>query len=295
MLSRLTLSALLCLLAAVLSNCALAAAEEPIDPDVLRKVRKLIKLTLSEDTAEREKGWNDIREMGNLVTPGLVELCKLPETTPAMTQSILIALGDSKDPRAAPALIELLKSPAAAVRKGAARSLGDCRCKEALPALDLISQNEKEDEDVRLFAAVAGAKLGGPNGLAVLNVLLKSPKAEVRSRAVFALGKHGGIKQVEAIEAALADTEDSVREDAIEALRLLKEKRAWAGLIKATKDENFRIRGNAMNALRELTGQKFDEPKEWQAWWEKHKDDPEAKAPAKKDPKEKKERLKESF
>src|SRR5205823_1603167 len=92
---------------------AAGESEEPIDPDVLRKVRKLVKGTLAEDTKEREKAWNDIREMGNLVTPGLVELCKLKETTPAMSQSILIALGDSKDPRAGPALADLLKSPEA--------------------------------------------------------------------------------------------------------------------------------------------------------------------------------------
>ena len=111
-------------------------AEEPLDPDVLRKVRKLIKGTLAEDAKEREKAWNDIKEMGNLVTPGLVELCKLKETTPAMSQSILIALGDSKDPRAGPALVELLKSPQPFVRKGAARAMGDCLYKAGLSQLE---------------------------------------------------------------------------------------------------------------------------------------------------------------
>ncbi len=265
--------------------------EEPIDPDVLRKVRKLIRNTISADVADREKAWNEIKEMGNLVTPGLVELCKQKETTPAMSQSILIALGDSKDPRAGPALVELLKSPQPFVRKNAARALGDCAFKAGLPLLGTVAGDTKEEEDVRLFAAVACAKMGEEKGLSVLNALLKSEKSEIRSRAVFALGKYGGIKQAEAIENALSDAEDSVREDAVEALRLLKEKRAWAGLIKATNDANFRIRSSAMDALRTLSNQKFDEPKAWQEWWEKHKDDPEEKP----SPKKKKEREKESF
>ena len=265
------------LIACLISFLApIAKSEEPIDPDVLRKVRKLVKGTIAEDQKEREKAWNEIKDMGNLVTPGLVELCKNKETTPAMAQSILIALGDSKDPRAGPALIDLLNSPQIAVRKGAARALGDCHYKAAVPQLEKLAANEKEDENVRLFAAVAGAKIGSDAAIQTLNGLLKSEKAEIRSRAVFALGKYGGIKQAGAIESALNDADDSVREDAVEALRLLKEKPAWAGLIKATNDANFRIRGNAMNALQELTKQKIDnDPKLWQEWWEKHKDDSE--------------------
>jgi len=283
---------ILCLATLLTAACSHAGeADEPLDPDVLRKIKKLVKGTLAEDTKEREKAWTDIREMGNLVTPGLLELTKQKETTPAMSQSILIALGDSKDPRAGPALLDLLKSPEAAVRKGAARALGDCRYKPASQPLDAVAKNEKENEDVRLFAAVAGAKLGSEASVGALMTLMKSEKSETRSRAVFALGKYGGIKHAAAIESALDDADDSVREDAVEALRLLKEKPAWAGLIKATRDANFKIRGSAMDALHDLTKQKFDrEPKIWQEWWEKHKDDPETKPEAKK-----KDSLKESF
>ena len=297
MFSRVIFACVLCALTALFSGFVGAGeSEEPIDPDVLRKVRKLVKGTLAEDVKEREKAWNDIREMGNLVTPGLVELCKLKETTPAMSQSILIALGDSKDPRAGPALADLLKSSEAFIRKGAARAMGDCQYKAGLPQLESAALNEKEDEDVRLFTAVAGAKLGSDKALGVLNALTKSEKSEIRSRAVFALGKYGGIARVAVIESALGDADDSVREDAVEALRLLKEKPAWAGLIKATSDANFRIRGTAMDALRELTKQKIDnEPKLWQEWWEKHKDDSESPPESKPDEKKKLKLRKESF
>ncbi len=286
------IASILCGFVALLNaGVAAAEAEEPMDPDVLRKVRKLVKGTLAEDTAEREKAWKEIHEMGNLVTPGLVELCKIKETTPAMAHSIMIALGDSKDPRAGAALMELMKSPEAHVRKGAARAMGDCRYKAGLPVLDATALNEKEDEDVRLFSAVAGAKMSSEKAMGVLLTLVKSQKSEVRSRAVFALGKYGGIKQVAAIEGALDDADDSVREDAVEALRLLKEKPAWAGLIKATNDANFKIRGSAMDALHQVTKQKIEsDPKLWQEWWAKHKDDPDTQ-----NAKKKKEAVNESF
>src|SRR5579862_1061163 len=80
------------------------------DPDVLRKVKKLIQGTLSSDEAEREKAWNQLRDMGNLAVPGLIGVFRQKSTTPAEVGSILIALGDSKDPRAGPALLELLTS-----------------------------------------------------------------------------------------------------------------------------------------------------------------------------------------
>ena len=279
-LSRRAIVHILCAVAALLSlGLAAAESDEPLDPDVLRKVRKLVKGTLAEDSKEREKAWNEIRDMGNLVTPGLLELCKQNDTTPAMSQSILIALGDSKDPRAGPALVDLMKSSEPHVRKGAARAMGDCRFKAGLPVLESTAENEKEDEEVRLFAAVAGAKMNSAKAIGALLSLVKSPTPQVRSRAVFALGKYGGIAQAGAIEKVLDDADDSVREDAVEALRLLAEKPAWPGLIKAAHDANFRIRGSAMDALRQLTKQKFDnDPKLWQEWWEKHKDDPAAKS-----------------
>lgn len=251
---------------------ASSSESETIDPDVLRKVRKLIRGTTAEDVAEREKAWNDIRDMGNLITPGLIELCKSKELTLPMMQSILIALGDSKDERAGPALIELLKSSDPMIRKNAARAIGDSGFEGGLSALEALASDAKQDEDVRLFAAVSGTKLGGEKSALALKELLKSTKPEIRSRAVFALGKFGGVKHLAAIAEALKDAELDVREDAVSALRLIKDKAVQAHLIFATKDENFRVRNAAMDALREATQQKFgNDPKEWQEWYAKQK------------------------
>lgn len=259
-----------------------AQSSEEVDPDVLRKVRKLMRGTLSEDAEEREKSWTEVRNMGNLITPGLLALCKNNETPAPMLRSILLALGDSKDPRAGSALSELLKSEDAGVRKLAARAMGDSNYKAGAAQLDAVASNEKEDEEVRLFAATSSIRLGGSKAAEVLKSLLKSGKPELRSRAVFALGKYGGIKQLDAVGAVLKDSDPSVREDAIAALGAMKERSTCPVLIDATKDDNYRVRGAAMDALRELTKQSFgNEPKEWQNWWEKHKDFATKKEPMK--------------
>lgn len=263
-------------LAAIVCLSSALAGEDPVDPDVLRKVRKLILATLSEDNAEREAAWNSIKSMGNLAVPGLVGLYCQKETTPAMMGSIIIALGDSKDPRAGPALAEMLGAKEARVRRDAARALGDSGYKDGIAALEKLAADSGEDEDARLFAAVADAKLGGGKSADLLAELLKSPKPEVRSRAVFALGKYGGVKQAPAIEKALGDSDRSVREDAVEALRLLEKKEAWGPLVKATEDSDYKVRNAAMDALRQLTGQEIEnDPSAWKKWWAEEQKKPE--------------------
>jgi len=293
MLKLFTFVCLICGLAGV----ALRAAEPPpleveTDPDVLRKVGKLVKSTLHEDTAEREKGWKALKDMGNLAVPGLVGLFRQKTTTPEMTRSILIALEDSKDARAGPALLEIVTSPDPGVRRDAARAIGDSNYKPAAPALEKLAGDPGEDEEVRLFAAAAGAKLGSEKCLAVLQELQKSPKAEIRSRATFALGKAGGKNQVAAVEKGLSDSDSSVREDAVEALRLIGGNEVWPALLKAIDDEDHRVRGAAMDALRQLTKQKIEnDPAAWREWWKKQqggeKKPDEASKPEDKDVKEK--------
>ena len=261
------------LLAAEPDPAPVPATAESVDPDVLRKVRKLVKGTLSEIEGERETAWKGLKDMGNLAVPGLLGLYHQKETTPEMVRSILIAFGDSKDMRAGPALVEMLESKEPSIRRDAARSLGESGYPAGRKALEKVAGNEKEDEEVRLFAAVAAAKLGGESGLAVLAALLKSAKPEIRSRAVFGLGKHGGVAQVPVIESALGDSERDVREDAIGALRALGKKECWGPLVKATADNDYKIRSAAMDALQELTKAHVDNtPKAWQEWWAKQGD-----------------------
>ncbi len=214
--------------------------------------------------------WKTLKDMGNLAVPGLVALYRQKVATPEMMRSMLIALGDSRDPRAGPALVEILSAADPLVRRDAARAIGDSNYKAGAKALEALAADSKQDDEVRLFSATAGAKLEGEACVNVLKGLLESPRPEIRSRAVFALGKHGGVKHVAAIEKLLSDQDRSVREDTVEALRLLKDKAAWGPLVKATEDADYKVRNGAMDALRQLTKQKTgNEPKAWQEWWAK--------------------------
>lgn len=245
-------------------------SQDGVDPDVLRKVRRLIEGTLSTDNTAREAAWNGLRNMGNLAVPGLVALCRQKETAAEALRSIVIALGDTKDARAGPALVELLSHTDARLRRDAARALGDSGCREAVPALEKLAAKAAEEEDVRLHAAVAGARLGSEESLKALAELARSPRAATRSRAVFALGKHGGIQQAGLLAKALADADRDVREDAVAALRLAGTKEAWGPLVQAAGDSDYRIRNAAMDALRELSGQQLgNDPAAWKAWWAK--------------------------
>jgi HEAT repeat protein len=166
--------------------------------------------------------------------------------------------------------VELLTSSEKSVRVATARSMGDIEYKGGVPALMKLAQDPKEEEEVRLFSAASAGKMGNADALKVLGELLKSPHPEIRSRAVFWLGKCGAVKEVASIEGVLSDKDQSVREDAVEALRLLKKEAAWPGLLKAVEDEDYKVRNAAMDALKELTGENIDKnPQAWQDWWKK--------------------------
>lgn len=248
-----------------------APASEEIDPDVLRKVRKLVSGTIADEAEEREKSWTGLKDMGNLAVPGLVALSQKESTTPGMMASIILALGDAKDPRAAPALIKLLEHADAGVRQNTARALGDSGNATASSALLKLAESTTESEEVRLFAATSGMRLGNDACAAALAKLAVSKRREIRSRAIFNLGKFGGGKSRDVIEASVKDPEVSVREDAVEALRLLGKPDGLNGLVQALSDGDYKVRNAAMDALRELTGAKIEnDVKAWQEWWVKN-------------------------
>jgi HEAT repeat protein len=229
---------------------------EELDPDVLRKVRKLIQNTLSEQQEDRDKAWKELRDMGNLAVPGLLALYRQPETTARMMPSLLIALGDCSDPRTGPVLTEALQRPEAPIRRDAARAIGSSGYKAAVPALERLSADEREDEEVRLHAASAAAKLGSRQVLSTLEALARSRTPATRARAVFALGKYGGKAHLQTVAGTLADPELTVRLDAVEALRLIGGREAQAALVRALADGEHRVRAAATDALRALTGER---------------------------------------
>ena len=40
-------------------------------------------------------------------------------------------------------------------------------------------------------------------------------------------------------------------------------------MVKGVRDSDYKVRSAAMDALRQLTKEKFDKPEEWTEWWDK--------------------------
>jgi HEAT repeat protein len=261
------------------ASCAGARAADELvetDPDVLRKVRRLVEGTLDSNDETQKKAWTELKDMGNLATPALATLAQQKDVSAPALNTLLIALGDSKDPRSAGALLTLLHAEKNSVRKLAARALGQSKSAAALKPLEELAADPSTDEDLRYVAAVASAKLKSEKAGEALRVLANSKSPAIRARAVFAMGKYCAklepARTVAAVQGLLNDPEDNVREECVNALRLAGGRAAQGALIKALDDDNFRIRGAAMDALRELTLQKFgNDTKAWKDWWAKNK------------------------
>ncbi len=167
----------------------------------------------------------------------LVEL--LDDECALVRVSVTYALGRNSAPRAVEPLIRTLRWDwNGYVRKGAVWALGNARDPRSLPVL--IEVLADDITAVRLWSASALGQVGGEAAVAPLVKAIESdPAATVRSNAVWSLGKvlaeldlaHGTEEQqalyrraIEATIAALREEEDEgVREDARDTLQKLQD------------------------------------------------------------------------
>ncbi|MCB9591610.1 MAG: HEAT repeat domain-containing protein [Sandaracinaceae bacterium] len=119
----------------------------------------------------------------------LLEL--LRDQEPAARQWAALALGVIRDRRATRPLITLLRDPERDVRLDAIRSLGRLRDPDGLRALEAFARNPQEQMEERLEAINALSTLDGPDKINALVRLLGESDAQIRQRAVQALGRVG--------------------------------------------------------------------------------------------------------
>ncbi len=139
------------------------------------------------------------------------------------------------------------------VRFAAAVAVGDTRYAPARSAVAQLLTDADEDENVRIAAAYAMARMGD-GGLGLLRKAVQSSDQKVRANAAFLLGKSGDRSAAGLLYQAMRD-EDSdgkVRLNAAEAVARLGDERIlqklWAMLISAYADD--RASGvRAMGAL----------------------------------------------
>lgn len=123
-----------------------------------------------------------------------------------------------KNPKAVPELTKALEDNSPKVRKFAARSLGNLKALDAIPAL-IKANNKDKDSEVRMAAWKALEKCAqDPKAIPQLIEALNHKSWGIRVLAARALGKHKAVK-------------------------------ALPGLIEATKDKNVRVRSIAIEAV----------------------------------------------
>lgn len=183
---------------------------------------------------------------------------------PARRETAIQKLGASQDPRAIPALQQLIThgsrgdAMAYRARRDAARALGQIGHADALRPLSIAL--EDEHTAVRTAAAKALARLGLPDAAPLLADALNDEAVDVRGAAATALGLLVRDHQVSArpLFPALTDSDDTVRRAAFNGIAAA-EAAAFADLLDALKHPNSTIRGAAADLLGRLADERARE------------------------------------
>lgn len=146
--------------------------------------------------------------------PALGELLGAPETekVKGLRQETVLALASFGDRAALPALEGALHDPGFRVRAQAAESLGKLGWREAVPALIEALQDSRWQ--VATKAATALGAIGDAGGVEPLIRALAHENPELRVCAVTALGELGGAAALAALCRSFGDREPRVRREA---------------------------------------------------------------------------------
>ncbi|MCY3934566.1 MAG: HEAT repeat domain-containing protein [Chloroflexi bacterium] len=167
----------------------------------------------------------------------LAQLQQGPAQPGATRQSVVTMLGERREPRAIPALLEALKDENGHVRWAAVRALSAIEDEQAVPALLAALRDE---EITVIDAAAEGLGRFGKAAQAGLIRALRERRPAVRGAAAEALGRLGHSKAVRPLRKLLNDRARSaitgrrIGELAAEALERIGSKEALAALRKSS-------------------------------------------------------------
>ncbi len=166
-------------------------------------------------------------------------------------------------------LISSLNDPDSSMRNHAVQALVEI----GEPAFEAVLRLTRNTDDVlRRKACDILGKMGNPNGLMPLTVLLTDTNSFVRRRAAHALNLIGDERAVSSLIAALHDQECKVRYRVVKALGKIGDRRAVEPLISALKDERSEVQNEIYKSLSmigwvpshdELSAEYYISKREW--------------------------------
>lgn len=148
------------------------------------------------------------------------------------------------------ALLDALRSKEELKRWGAAKALGEMRCKEAID--ELIKVTKDKSEDVRIASVVALGRIGDASAVPALLEALKDDSEKVRWHAYNALHSFSSDNATIAIDALSRTTKAETKEQVIRLLGAWKAQMATSELLKHLRDKSERVRIAAIWALGEI-------------------------------------------
>lgn len=146
-------------------------------------------------------------------------------------------------------LINSLNNPNSLMRNYAV----DALVRIGTPAFEpVLRATQSNDEIVRRKTCDILGRMGRPDGVIPLIMLLNDPDGYVRRRAAKALILVGDQRAVVPLINALQDTEKKVRSRSAKALGRIGDRRAVRPLIKSLNDPKSRVRRSAISALGQI-------------------------------------------
>lgn len=210
---------------------AVQTLEASRDPEVVDELAKLVK--------------DKDPEVGRAAIDVLARF-----TFPAVRTRMITALAEEKDATTIACLAE---------------ALGRGSVAEAVPALIVHLGNK--DWFVKQRAAEALGRIADPAAVEPLIPLASDRDPGVRTVALDALGILRDRRATDVVCAALAEKTWQVRAAAIGAAAKVRPKEAIPILIDMLESEEGRLQVEVDQALRDITGNQFQQPDEWKRWW----------------------------
>lgn len=181
-------------------------------------------------------------------------------------ENIARALGWLGMPESGPVLVRVLAESGGEGRYGAAWSLGVLQSPEGFEPLRKATASS--DRKLQQIAIEALGSYKSPQSLATLGPLLEDPVLSIY--AVDSISLVPGSEARDLLQKHVRKQRGGARKAAIAALGRRKEPESISFLIERLSDEDSgEVQQSLMNALREITGQRFSTRSQWIDWFER--------------------------